>query len=97
MGLFIKPHFLTHPNRMVLLNANTDILDDARAMKIHMHGLKYLWVDAMLSVRRLINRMYSSILHGKIPFSYLYPNKSVFPIAHRVFAVHVLFRICLQV
>ena len=54
-------------------------------MMIHMHVPKYLWADAVLSVCHLINRMPSSVLHGKISFSSLYPHRSVFPITSRVF------------
>jgi len=42
-------------------------------------------VDAVLSVCHLIDRMPSSVLDGKILFSYLYPTKSVFFMTPRVF------------
>jgi len=61
------------------------ILYVARTMMIHIHVPKYLWVDAVLSAYHLINRMPSSILHGKIPFSCLYPGKSIFSVPPRVF------------
>ena len=44
------------------------ILDVARTMMIHMHVLKYLWADAVLSACHLINRMPYSVLHGKNSF-----------------------------
>ena len=85
MRLFIKLLTLTHPNRIVLLNANIDtILDIARTMMIHMHIVKYLWYDAMLSSCHLINRMPSSILNDQVLFSYPYPTKNSFSIT-RVF------------
>ena len=51
---------------------------------MHMHVLKYLWSDDVLACY-LINRMPSSVLDGKIPFSSLQPYKSVFSITPRVF------------
>ena len=56
------------------------ILDVARTMMIHMHVPKYLWADVVLSACHLINRMPSSVLHGKISFSCLYPDKSIFSV-----------------
>ena len=50
-----------------------------------MHVLKYLWADAVLSACHLINRIPSSFLHCKNPFSCLYPNKSVYSVALCVF------------
>ena len=61
------------------------ILDVARIMMIHMHVPKYLWVDAVLCACHLINRMPSSVLHDKISFSCLYPDKSIFSVPPRVF------------
>jgi len=49
-----------------------------------MRVLKYLWSEVVLSACHLINKM-SSVLEGKFPFSYLYPNKSVFFMTPRVF------------
>jgi len=54
-------------------------------MMIYMHVPKYLWADAVLSACHLINRMPSSILHGKISFSCLYPGKSIFSVPPHVF------------
>jgi len=61
------------------------ILDVAKIMMIHLHVPKYLCANAVLSVCHLINMMSSFVLRGKIPFSCLYPNKSVFSVA-RVFS-----------
>jgi len=47
---------------------------------------KYLWSDVVLSVCHLINKMPSSVLDEKNPFSYLYPNKSVFSMTSRAFS-----------
>ena len=69
----------------VVKRKHRHILYVARTMMIHIHVPKYLWVDAVLSAYHLINRMPSSILHGKIPFSCLYPGKSIFSVPPRVF------------
>ena len=53
-------------------------------MMIHMHVPKYLWADAVLSAYHLINRMTSSVLHGKIHFLCLYPDNSIFLVPPRV-------------
>ena len=50
-----------------------------------MHVPKYLLFNVVLSTCYLINRMLSSVLHGKVLFSCLYPHKSVFFITLRVF------------
>jgi len=83
------------PTESVAEHKYKHILNVARIMMIHMHVLKYLWVDAVLSACNLINKMPSSVLHGKILFSRLYPNKNIFSVPPSVFVVDVLFRICL--
>jgi len=62
---------------------------------IHMHVPKYLWSDAMLSTCYLINKI-SSLLHGKVSFSCLYPHKSVFSVTPRVFGCTYIFKTCLH-
>jgi len=59
-------------------------------MMVHMHVLKYLWSDAVLSACHLINRMPSSVLNGQVLFSCLYPTKNPLSIASRVFVVRDL-------
>ena len=68
-----------------IADANRHILDVAKIM-IHMHVPKYLCANDVLSVSHLINMMPSFVIRGKIPFSCLYPNKSVFSVAPRVFS-----------
>jgi len=43
------------------------------------------WADAVLTVCHLINRVSSSILDGKIPFSLFYPEKQLFDLPLKVF------------
>ena len=68
MRLFIKPPALMSQQNDVAEREckHKHILDVARTMMIHMHVLKYLWVDAVLSACHLINRMPSSVFHEKI-------------------------------
>jgi len=72
------------------------ILDVARTIMIHMSVLKYLWFDTVLSACHLINRMPSSVLNKKSPFSCLFPNKTPFSMWRLMFsAALALFRTCL--
>ena len=47
---------------------------------------KHFWGDAVSTEYFLINRMPSSILQGEIPYSVLFPTKSLFPIEPRIFS-----------
>jgi len=47
---------------------------------------KYLWSDTVLSAYHLVNRTPSSVPNDQVPFSCLYPNKSLFFMAPRVFS-----------
>jgi len=110
MSLFCSKNEIIHQTSCSHMSQQNDvaerkhILDVAKIMMIHMHVLKYLWADAVLSVCHLIKRM-PYVLHGKISFSCLYLNKSVFYILTKVSSllllvfliVYVLFRICLQI
>ena len=62
-------------------------LDVVRTKMFHMHVLKYLWFDAVLSACHLINRMLFYVFGGKIPFSCIHPHKSVFSMTHRCLAI----------
>jgi len=61
------------------------ILNVARTMMIHMHVLKYLWYDDVLSACHLINMMRSSILKGQVPYCRLYLNKTLLHITPHAF------------
>ena len=86
MRLFIKPPAHTSQQNGVAECKHRHILDVAQTMIIYIHVLKYLSVDTVLSVCYLINRMPSLVLYGKIPFPYLYPNKSIFSVPLHVFS-----------
>lgn len=64
---------------------NRHLLETARALLFHMHVPKPFWADAVSTACFLINRMPSSVLRGEIPYKILFPNKSLFPVAPRVF------------
>jgi len=95
MALSIRPLVLIHPNKMELPKENIDILDVARTLMIHMSVPKYLWSDAVLSACYLINRMFSSVLDERSPFSYLYANKKSFFMTPRVFGCTCFIKTCL--
>jgi len=61
------------------------ILDVARTIMIHMSVPKYLWSDVVLSACHLINRIPSSVLNKKSPFSCLFSNKTPFSMTFCVF------------
>ena len=61
-------------------------------MMIHTNVPNYLWSDVVLSACHLINRMSSSVLQGKVPFSCLYPVEVFFILFLESLDVHVLFR-----
>ena len=46
---------------------------------------KQFWVDAISIACFLINRMPSTVLNDKIPYSILFPKKSLFPVEPRIF------------
>ena len=50
-----------------------------------MHVPKAFWTDAIFYACHLINRMSSSMLHDKILFFCLYPDKPTFYVVLRVF------------
>ncbi len=61
------------------------IVETARTLLIHMNVPKSFWGDAVLTACFLINRLPSSILAGKIPFSILFPRQAPFPVIPRIF------------
>jgi len=46
---------------------------------------KPFWADAVSTACFLINRMPSSVLNGDIPYTTLFPSKSLFPIEPKIF------------
>ena len=83
--LFIRPLILIYLKEMKLLKKHRYIMNVARTLMIHMSVLKYLWSDDVLSTCYLINRMPSSVLNNKSPFSCLYVNKTPFSMTPCVF------------
>ncbi|PRQ58292.1 putative RNA-directed DNA polymerase [Rosa chinensis] len=76
---FFKAHGIVHQTTCpqtpeqngVSERKNRHLLDMARALLFSAHMPKYLWGDAILASSHLINRLPSSVLHGKIPFAVL--------------------------
>ncbi|KAL0533382.1 hypothetical protein IC582_030221 [Cucumis melo] len=64
---------------------NRHLLETARALSFQMHVSKNFWVDVVSTTCFLINRMPSSLLNGEIPYRVLFPTKSLFPIAPKIF------------
>ena len=56
------------------------LLETALALLFQMKVPKHFWVDVVSTACFLINCMPSSILQGEIPYSVLFPTKSLFPI-----------------
>ncbi|XP_060969394.1 retrovirus-related Pol polyprotein from transposon TNT 1-94 isoform X4 [Cannabis sativa] len=75
----------TTPQNGVAERKNRHLLENARALLFQMKVPKPFWTDAISTTCFLINRMPSSVLNGEIPFNILFPNKSLFPVAPRVF------------
>src|SRR5262249_4902022 len=64
---------------------NRHLLETARALLFQMNIPKTFWVDAVSTVYLMINCMPSSVFHGEILYSILFPIKLLFPIALRIF------------
>jgi len=75
----------TSQQKRIAERKHRNILNVAKTMMIHMNVPKYLWSEAVLSAWHLINRMPSSVLNGKVSFSFLYPTKNPISITPCVF------------
>ncbi|XP_071705367.1 uncharacterized protein [Rutidosis leptorrhynchoides] len=64
---------------------NRHLLEVARALLFQMNIPKPFWADAVSTACFLINRMSSAVLNGDIPYSVLFPTKSLFPIEPKIF------------
>ncbi|KAK8913906.1 hypothetical protein KSP39_PZI024435 [Platanthera zijinensis] len=64
---------------------NRHLLDVARTLMTQMHVPRSYWGYAVVLACYLINRIPSTVLHGKTPFSILYPGKEPFPLPLRIF------------
>lgn len=64
----------TPQHNRVAERKNRHLLDIAKTLLFHRQVLKESWSDAILTTCYLINRMPSSILITKIPFSIIYPD-----------------------
>jgi len=82
MASFIKLH--TPSQNGVAEWKNRHLLETTRALLFYMNVPKPFWVDAV-STCFLINCIPSSVLYNETPYSILFPTKSLFPIALRIF------------
>ena len=64
---------------------NRHLLETARALLFQMKVPKQFWADAISIACFLINRMPSTVLNDQIPYSILFPKKSLFPVEPRIF------------
>ncbi|KAK8936721.1 hypothetical protein KSP39_PZI012567 [Platanthera zijinensis] len=64
---------------------NRHLLDVARTLMTQMHVPRSYWGYAVLLACYLINRIPSTTLHGKTPFSILYPGKEPFSLPLQIF------------
>ncbi|KAK2980072.1 hypothetical protein RJ640_028801 [Escallonia rubra] len=64
---------------------NRHLLETARALLFQMKVPKPFWADAISTACFLINRMPSTVLNGDVPYSVLFPIKSLFPVEPRIF------------
>ena len=70
------------------------LVEIARTLLLHHKVPQRFWGDAILAACYLINRIPSSVLHDKIPYSVLFPNQPLFYLPPHVFDcvcfVHIL-------
>ncbi|KAJ7961891.1 Retrovirus-related Pol polyprotein from transposon TNT 1-94 [Quillaja saponaria] len=57
---------------------NRHLIETARTLLLHGHVPLRFWGDAVLTACYLINRMPSSTLHNKIPYSIIFPNHPLY-------------------
>ncbi|KAK3003550.1 hypothetical protein RJ639_019485 [Escallonia herrerae] len=64
---------------------NRHLLETARALLFQMKVPKPFWTDANSTACFLINRIPSTVLNRDVPYSVLFPTKTLFPIEPRIF------------
>ncbi|RVW51817.1 Retrovirus-related Pol polyprotein from transposon TNT 1-94 [Vitis vinifera] len=64
---------------------NKHLLETAHTLMFQMKVPKQFWADAVSTACFLINRMPTVVLKGDIPYKVIHPQKSLFPLAPRVF------------
>ena len=69
----------------VVERKNRHLPETARALLFQMKVPKQFWADAISTACFFINRMPSTVLNDQIPYSILFPKKSLFPVEPRIF------------
>ncbi|KAK3037684.1 hypothetical protein RJ639_030628 [Escallonia herrerae] len=64
---------------------NRHLLETARALLFQMKVPKPFCADAISTACFLINRMPSTVLNGDVPYSVLFPTKTLFPVEPQIF------------
>ncbi|XP_059295583.1 uncharacterized protein LOC132048919 [Lycium ferocissimum] len=64
---------------------NRHLLETTQALLFQMKVPKQFWADVVSTACFLINHMPSTVLVGNMPYSVLFPNKSLFPVEPKVF------------
>lgn len=75
----------TPPQDGVAERKNKHLLETTRALLFQMQVPKQFWADPVSKVCFLINHMPSTVLTSDVPYTVLFPNKSLFPIEPKVF------------
>ena len=84
----------TPQHNRVAEHKNRHLVKTTRTLLLHHKVPQRFWGNAILVVCYLINHMSSSVLHGQIPHSILFPYQPLFYLPPRVFGcvyfVHIL-------
>ena len=64
---------------------NGPVLAVTRALMLHMNVPKHFWGYAVLTANYLINRTPSRVLHGKIPYQVMFPDKDLYILPPKLF------------
>jgi len=76
---------IRHIKNGIAERKNRHLVETARTLLLGAHIPVHHWGDAILTAFFLINRMTSSSLNHKDPFSILFPDNPLFHISPRVF------------
>ncbi|KAK2991391.1 hypothetical protein RJ640_024003 [Escallonia rubra] len=78
-----SPVTIADGSHYTIKGSGTDLMTKQTIGKGHVP--KPFWADAISTACFLINRMPSTVLHGDVPYSVLFPTKPLFPVEPRIF------------